>query len=121
VEIRIIRDLKKMTDELKTINLLGTAEVRVSPGDSVKVEVPAKGATGHVWSIQADPKDVRVLGHTKQPSELTFGGGGVEVFTLQPMHEGRAEIRFQLGAPWKKEPAEEHTLSIDVSKSERAP
>jgi predicted secreted protein len=110
-----------MADEPKTINLLGTPKVRVSTGDSLKVEVPAKGATGHVWSIQVDPNDVRVLNHSKQPSELTFGGGGVEVFTLQTMHEGRAEIRFKLGAPWKKEPAEEHTLSIDVTGTERTP
>lgn len=106
-----------MADVPKTIDLLATPQVKLGPGDSVQVEVPAKGATGHVWSIQVDPKDVLVLDHTKRPSESTFGGGGVEVFTLQPQHEGRTEIRFQLGAPWRNEPAEEHTLSIDVSKS----
>lgn len=103
-----------MADDLKTIDLLGTPTVSVGTGDSLKVEVPAKGATGNVWSIQADPNDFRVIDHTKSPSELSFGGGGVEVFTLQAIHEGQSEIRFKLGAPWKAEPAEEHTLSINV-------
>jgi predicted secreted protein len=107
-----------MADDLKTIDLLGTPEVRVGPGAALKVEVPAKGATGHVWSIDADPNDVRILEHVKRPSEHSFGGGGVEIFTLQTMHEGRSEVRFHLGAPWKKEPAEEHTLSIDVTGKE---
>lgn len=98
----------------KILDLLSTQQAEVERGVPVDVQVPAKGATGHVWSIEADPGQVRVLGHTKRPSEESFGGGGVEVFTLQPLTEGRTTINFQLGAPWKKAPAEKHELSLDV-------
>jgi predicted secreted protein len=103
--------------EPKTVTLLDTPEIRLESGAAVNVEVPAKGATGHVWTVDADPKQVRVLAHTKRPSTDSFGGGGVEIFTLQPLSEGHSTIRFQLGAPWKKGPTEEHELALDVSSS----
>ena len=99
----------------KSVELLSTPQVQVERGVPVDVEVPAKGATGHVWTVQADPSQVRVLAHTRRPSEESFGGGGVEVFTLEPLTQGRSTITFQLGAPWKKSPAEEHRLDLDVS------
>lgn len=105
-----------MNEDTRTIALLETPEVRVAPGASVRVEVPAKGATGHVWTVDADPSEVRILDHTREPSRESFGGGGVEVFTVQPLREGRATVRFRLGAPWRKEAAETHDLSIEVSK-----
>jgi predicted secreted protein len=99
----------------RTVTLLETPEVHVQSGVAVDVEVPAKGATGHVWTVETDPSEVRVLGHTKRPSEESFGGGGIEVFTLQPLRAGRCKVLFHLGAPWKKIPAEQHELSFDVS------
>jgi predicted secreted protein len=98
----------------KTVELLSTPQVQVERGVPVNVEVPAKGATGHVWTVQADPSQVRVLAHTSRPSEDSFGGGGVEVFTLEPLTQGHSTITFQLGAPWKKNPSEEHQLDLDV-------
>lgn len=98
----------------KTIVLLETSEVTLEPGASLKVEVPAMGASGNIWSISSD--QVRVLDHTKAPSETSFGAGGKEVFTLQPLREGRSIVKFRLGAPWRQQPTEEHTLMIDVPK-----
>jgi predicted secreted protein len=104
-----------MAKPARTVTLLETLEVHVHPGVALEVQVPAKGATGHVWTVETDPDEVRVVGHTKMASEETVGGGGVEVFTLQPLRAGRCKVLFSLGAPWKKTPAEQHELSLDVS------
>lgn len=105
-----------MTDaKSKTVELFSTPQVQAERGVPLDVEVPAKGATGHVWTVRTDPSQVRVLAHTRRPSEESFGGGGVEVFTVEPLTQGRSTITFQLGAPWKKNPAEEHQLDLDVS------
>jgi hypothetical protein len=103
----------------RSVELLSTPHVNVERGVPVDVEVPAKGATGNVWTIQADPTQVRVLAHTKRPSEGSFGGGGVEVFTLEPLASGHSTVIFELGAPWRKIPAETHQLDLDVSGSEK--
>lgn len=101
----------------KRIELLNAPEVHVSPGDSVNVQVPARGATGNVWTVHTNSDQVRVINHVTIPSETTFGGGGVEIFTLQPLEEGCSTVSFSLGAPWKKEPAEKHELRLDVSQN----
>jgi predicted secreted protein len=103
--------------ESKLVILADTPEVHAKPGDPISVQVPAMGASGNVWTVQADPSHVRVLGHEKRPSETSFGGGGVEIFTVQPLDEGQTTVVFRLGAPWKREPAEKHELLIDVSNS----
>jgi predicted secreted protein len=101
-----------------TVDLLETPSVHVTPGGSIDVEVPAKGATGHVWTVKADPAEVRIISHHQRPSTTSFGGGGTEVFTVQPVKQGNSRIVFQLGAPWKKMPAEEHELFVECKLDE---
>jgi predicted secreted protein len=97
-----------------TVSLLRTPEVVLHPGATVEVEVPSKGATGHVWTVKADPQKVRIVEHRREAATTTFGGGGIETFTLQPLVEGRSTVTFELGAPWRKGTAEEHEFALDV-------
>ena len=102
-----------MTDGKKvTVDLLETPAVHIDRGALIDVEVPAKGSTGHVWTVKSDPSEFKIVGHEKRPSSTSFGGGGTEVFTVQPLKAGNSRLVFQLGAPWKKSPTEEHELFV---------
>jgi predicted secreted protein len=96
-----------------TVTLMDTPSVRARVGEAIEVVVPAKGATGHVWRVRPG-SDVKVLGQRRAPSETSFGGGGVEVFTVEPTRKGHLTMVFELAAPWRQEPAEQHSFSIDA-------
>ena len=106
-----------MSDDKATSLVLEERDLHASVhvGEPIEVQVPAKGATGNVWEAVVDSERVRIISHTKNPSEESFGGGGTEVFVLQPLTAGVSKVVFRLGAPWRKRPEEEYELSLEAT------
>ena len=100
---------------MTTIKVETQQNVRVEPGEDVTLEVPGCGTTGYLWKLDANPGAVEVVGHEVVPDDRSFGGAGVERFTVRSVHVGDATVRLELKAPWESTAVESYDVTIQVT------
>jgi hypothetical protein len=88
---------------MPTVKVEGDENVDVRPGEEVVLEVPGANTSSDA---------VEVVGHEVIPDEESFGGAGVERFTLRPLREGNATVHLELKAPWDSDVAESHDVHV---------
>lgn len=96
---------------------LEDGQISAQENEPVEIRVPGQGATGYLWSIEADSERVQVLDHLLEPNSDTFGGIATESFVLLPMKKGKTRVRFALSAPWEASPADVRVIELEVLES----
>lgn len=86
--------------------------VEVVVGDEFELTVSSPGATGYSWELEFDDEHWQLLSRELVVEDRTFGGSVLTRFVLMPIREGTSEFRLRLAAPWKKEVARDHRLSL---------
>jgi predicted secreted protein len=87
-------------------------ELRVKPGDNIRIELPTSGGTGYAWYIDhPDPDHMELISvETKTDSEKGKVGAPVtSVWLFRVKKEGQSEIKLNYYREWEgKEKSADH-------------
>ncbi len=97
---------------MTTVRVEGEQSIEVPEGGEVTLEVSGANTTGYLWKLDANPEAVEIVGHEIIADENSFGGAGVERFTLKALRQGEATVRLELRAPWESDAAESHDVHV---------
>jgi predicted secreted protein len=90
-----------------------TVELHV--GDDLEIVLPGNPTTGYVW--EASSLDSAVLRLDKSDfiaGDKAIGSGGMEVFKLNAIGEGRGELRLIYHRPFEKNKPPLNTFEINL-------
>lgn len=97
-------------------------ELRVKPGDNIRIELPTSGGTGYAWYIDnPDPDHVEFISEeTKTDSEKGKVGAPVtSVWLFRVKKEGQSEIKLDYYRKWegKEKSADHFFVKIHIAES----
>ncbi len=84
-------------------------------GQEFSVPLPAVGATGHQWELQAGSENVEVVRLESGSPGMAMGEATTQEITLRPKKPGSFVLQFGLKRPWEAEIAETATVEVDVA------
>jgi len=98
-------------------------DVRVCPGDTLRVRLSVQMGTGYVWQLRKnDAKVLRQLGDAELESQDKTMPGGTEylVFRFRAVRHGDVTLELVLVRPWLKDqpPAKVFTAKVAVGRKD---
>ncbi|MEA2935282.1 MAG: Chagasin family peptidase inhibitor [Variibacter sp.] len=104
---------------MTTFKVEGDRDLQVRSGEEVTLEVPGANTTGYLWRLEANPEDVEIVDHQVLPNTESFGGAGIERFTVKSTRDGDSTLKLELKRPWGPDDiAESHTVQLKASPRE---
>ncbi len=99
-------------------------EVRLCPGDTLRLRLQVQMGTGYVWQLRHnDARLLRSLGEAEleSPGKTMPGGSEYLVFRFQALRRGHVDLELALVRPWLKDEPPAKLFSAKVAIGRKAP
>jgi Zn-dependent peptidase ImmA (M78 family)/predicted secreted protein len=98
----------------------GDVHLTPRPGDEIVVELNENPSTGHVWKLDHEPTQVRLVESNFEPSgELNYGAPGERRMVLRVEQAGTFQLRLVKVRPWLTAAAPTKTLTLSIAAEAR--
>lgn len=74
--------------------------IRVSPGETFALELPAMATAGFLWVCQALPPVLEKTGDSIAPAGAAVGSSSVQRFEFRAVRPGKGVLEIAYGQPW---------------------
>lgn len=87
--------------------------IRVSPGETFALELPAMATAGFLWVCRAVPAELEKAGDSIAPAGEAVGASSLQRFEFRALRAGKATLELTYGQPWG-EPESTKRIEVEV-------